>query len=74
MLRPALAATVAALIAVAPAVARENLTEGIAAQVGPDIVLISEVMAMVIPMEAEMRRAQAPESEIMKLRAKIRGP
>jgi peptidyl-prolyl cis-trans isomerase SurA len=59
-----------ALVAV-PAAARadEQLVDGIAAQVGSDIVLVSEVLQMVEPTERQMREAGAPEIEIAKLRA-----
>jgi peptidyl-prolyl cis-trans isomerase SurA len=46
-----------------------QLVDGIAAQVGTRIVLISEVLRAVGPQEAMMRKAGAPEQEIMKLRA-----
>ncbi len=49
--------------------ADEILVDGIAAQVGSDIVLVSEVMEMVGPGEKRMRAAGAPEIEIAKLRA-----
>jgi peptidyl-prolyl cis-trans isomerase SurA len=52
-----------------PAAAEELLVDGIAAQVGGDIVLVSEVMEMVGRTEQRMRAAGAPESEIAKLRA-----
>ncbi|MGH0029147.1 MAG: peptidylprolyl isomerase [Myxococcota bacterium] len=56
--------------AVAPAArAAEQLVDGIAAQVGTRIVLISEVMRMVGPQEAMMREGGAPDQAIMKLRA-----
>jgi peptidyl-prolyl cis-trans isomerase SurA len=58
------------LLALAPAAnAEEMLVDGIAAQVGNDIVLVSEVMEMVGPGEQRMRAAGAPETEIAKLRA-----
>jgi len=59
---------VAALLA-APGRADEVLVDGIAAQVGSDIVLISEVMEMVAGSERRLRAEGAPESEIAKLRA-----
>lgn len=63
-------ALLAALAGLAsPAAAREMLLDGIAAQVGTDIVLVSEVMQMVGPNEARMRAEGAPEIEIAKLRA-----
>ena len=49
--------------------ADEILVDGIAAQVGSEIVLVSEVMEMVGPGEQRMRAAGAPELEIAKLRA-----
>ena len=45
----------AALLAVAPAGAEEILADGIAAQVGTDIVLVSEVMSMVSATEGRSR-------------------
>jgi peptidyl-prolyl cis-trans isomerase SurA len=49
--------------------AEEMITDGIAAQVGPDIVLVSEVMERVRPIEAEMRASDVSPAEIAKLRA-----
>lgn len=46
----------------------ERKVEGIAAQVGNDIVLISEVMELAGPVEERMRQAGAPESEIILVR------
>lgn len=51
-----------------PAGAAERLTEGIAAQVGSDIVLISEVMELAGPVEERLRQAGAPEQEIAMVR------
>jgi len=51
-----------------PAAATEKLVEGIAAQVGNDIVLVSEVMEMSAPVEERMRQAGAPEAEIQRVR------
>jgi peptidyl-prolyl cis-trans isomerase SurA len=59
----------AATLAVGPAPAAEQLADGIAAQVGSDIVLISEVRGMVEPTEKKMRAAGLPEAEITRLRA-----
>jgi peptidyl-prolyl cis-trans isomerase SurA len=67
MTRFALLAVVVALAAHAHA--DEMLADGIAAQVGNDIVLVSEVMQRVGPIEARMREADAPAIEIAKLRA-----
>jgi peptidyl-prolyl cis-trans isomerase SurA len=46
----------------------EKLVEGIAAQVGAEIVLASEVFEMSGPIEARMREAGAPEAEILRVR------
>lgn len=47
----------------------EELADGIAAQVGSEIVLVSEVMRMVAPVEAQVRAKGASESDIARLRA-----
>jgi peptidyl-prolyl cis-trans isomerase SurA len=60
----------ALVLAASPAPAEEELMDGIAAQVGNRIVLVSEVMRVVGPQEAAMRAAGAPESEIAALRAR----
>jgi peptidyl-prolyl cis-trans isomerase SurA len=52
-----------------PAPATEQLVDGIAAQVGGEVVLISEVMTLIEPAEKRMRAAGAPAMEIAKLRA-----
>jgi len=49
--------------------AGEELVDGIAAQVGNQIVLVSEVLAKVADTEHRMVEAGAPQSEIYKLRA-----
>lgn len=56
--------------AVAPVEARaaERVVEGIAAQVGNDIVLRSEVLELAAPIEERMRAAGAPEAEITMMR------
>lgn len=51
-----------------PARAAEQLVEGIAAQVGNEIVLASEVMELAGPVEERMREAGAPDSEILRMR------
>jgi peptidyl-prolyl cis-trans isomerase SurA len=51
-----------------PARAAEQLVDGIAAQVGAKIVLISEVMDMVAPMEAEYRKRGATDANIAGMR------
>lgn len=48
--------------------AEEQLIEGIAAQVGDQIVLASEVLEMSSSVEQRMRAAGAPASEIVKMR------
>jgi peptidyl-prolyl cis-trans isomerase SurA len=63
------AALAAAALAPRTAAAAEELVDGIAAQVGSDIVLVSEVRRAAQPMESQMRQAGAPESEIDKARA-----
>src|SRR5262245_53122941 len=69
MLRaPALAVGLALLSAPA-ARAEEVLVDGIAAQVGSDLVLVSEVLELTGPIEAEARAQGAPESELAKMRA-----
>lgn len=62
---------VAAVLALAPtaAPATEHLVDGIAAQVGSRVVLVSEVLQAAAPQEAMMRKAGAPDSAIAKLRA-----
>jgi peptidyl-prolyl cis-trans isomerase SurA len=51
-------------LGVGPAGAEEGVVDGIAAQVGGEIVLVSEVRNLVGPMEAKLREAGAPEDEI----------
>lgn len=64
-----LALLLATLVPCSAVLAEELLVDGIAAQVGNDIVLVSEVMEMVRPTEQRMRAAGAPEIEVAKLRA-----
>ena len=64
---PALALC-AALLA-APATAQEVLVDGIAAQVGPELVLVSEVLELAGPIEAEARQQGATEADVGQLRA-----
>ncbi len=47
----------------------EELFEGIAAQVGSGVVLVSEVRRLASPVEARMRKAGAPRAEILAMRA-----
>jgi peptidyl-prolyl cis-trans isomerase SurA len=58
----------AAILSLASPVHAERRVEGIAALVGHDIVLISEVMDLAAPVEARMRKAGAPTSEIRLVR------
>jgi peptidyl-prolyl cis-trans isomerase SurA len=53
----------------APTSSTEVLVEGIAAQVGGSVVLVSEVRRLAAPIEARMRKADVPESEIRKMRS-----
>jgi peptidyl-prolyl cis-trans isomerase SurA len=63
------AAFVLCAFAAGGAAATEEVVDGIAAQVGSDIVLISEVKRASQSLEAQMVAAGAPESEIAKVRA-----
>lgn len=58
-----------ALVAALPASAEEQLVDGIAAQVGNDIVLYSEVLAMTAPSERQLRAAGGTDADVMRLRA-----
>lgn len=51
--------------------ANGELVDGIAAQVGTGIVLISEVMHYAAPMEQQLRAQGAPQEQIDKLRADV---
>lgn len=57
------------LAGLAPAVLGGELIDGIAAQVGSDVVLVSEVERLARPVEMEMRRRGAPQGEVAKMRA-----
>jgi peptidyl-prolyl cis-trans isomerase SurA len=59
----------ALLAAAAATAAQEEMVDGIAAQVGGKIVLVSEVMDMVASREARARAAGVTETEIAMLRA-----
>ena len=48
-----------------------ELIDGIAAQVGAEVVLISEVSRIANPVEARMRAAGAPDVEIKKMKAEV---
>ncbi len=60
-----------ALLLLLPAVAPadEVMVDGIAAQVGTDIVLVSEVMDVIAANEKQLRSAGAPKGQIMQLRS-----
>jgi peptidyl-prolyl cis-trans isomerase SurA len=60
-----------ALLALAAPIHGEEFVDGIAAQVGTDIVLASEVERFAAPVETKMIAAGAPQSEIVKMRAEI---
>jgi peptidyl-prolyl cis-trans isomerase SurA len=66
---PALAVLWLARAATAAAEDPAELVDGIAAQVGAEIVLISDVRNLVGPMEARFRQMGASEADIAKLRA-----
>jgi peptidyl-prolyl cis-trans isomerase SurA len=69
MRRHLLAFLAPALLAAGGAGAAEVIVDGIAAQVGSDTVLISEVMSASRPITSRMIAAGAPEIEIAKVRA-----
>lgn len=68
MLRRALAALALTLVAAPAARAAEELLDGIAAQVGSDVVLVSEVTRVTGPMEDQMRQAGATDRDINMVR------
>ena len=55
----------AVVLGATPASAAEQLVEGIAAQVGDEIVLASEVMEIAASVEQRMRAAGAPASALL---------
>lgn len=64
------AAAASAALAAAPSPA-EELVEGIAAQVGPDIVLMSEVLQLAAPVERVARTQGAGDEDIERLRGEM---
>lgn len=66
----ALAALVALALSTA-ARAQEVLVDGIAAQVGTDVVLVSDVTRVSAPIEAKMRSAGATDSDITQMRGDL---
>jgi peptidyl-prolyl cis-trans isomerase SurA len=69
VIRQAALATALAVALGGAARAEEPILDGIAAQVGSDIVLVSEVRNMIGPLEQRMKDAGAPETEMAALRA-----
>jgi peptidyl-prolyl cis-trans isomerase SurA len=69
MLRHLLAILILACFTAGAAGAAEELVDGIAAQVGSDIVLVSEVMHASRSMTNQLKAGGAPDSEIAKVRA-----
>lgn len=65
-----LAAPLAAVLLALPALGGE-VVDGIAAQVGSEIVLVSEIEQLAAPVEEKMRAEGAPEAEIQRLRATV---
>lgn len=66
-----LVAILLATAAPAPSSAEEVMIDGVAAQVGGDIVLVSEVTQMAAPIEERMRKAGMPPDEIMTMREDV---
>jgi len=60
-----------AALGLATGAVAEEIVDGIAAQVGSEIVLISEVRQLSDPVERSLRERGAPESELVKVRATI---
>jgi len=59
------------LLALAPAAGARELADGIAAQVGGDIVLISEVETMIRPYESRMREQGATDADLQVMRGEV---
>lgn len=59
------------LIASGPVDAAEVLLDGIAAQVGTEVVLISEVNRIAAPVEARMRARGAPDTDVATMKAEV---
>ncbi len=64
-------ALVGAALLIAAAASADQIVDGIAAQVGTDIVLASEVQRLAGPVEKQMRASGAPDAEVAKMRAEI---
>jgi len=76
--RAALPAALLAVLAAAPATARaeeaaseSQVVDGIAAQVGTDVVLVSDVTRLAAPIEVKMREAGANDSELAMMRGDV---
>lgn len=64
-------ALLGALSLATPGAAEEQLLDGIAAQVGPDVVLLSEVTGLSADMEARLREMGASDRDIAQVQADI---
>ena len=53
------------------AIADKRLVDGVAAQVGSDIVLVSEVLEMAAPIEKQMKAGGAPPGQIAAMRSEV---
>jgi peptidyl-prolyl cis-trans isomerase SurA len=69
LLAAAVLALPASAVLALPAAADEVLVDGIAAQVGSDIVLLSEINAMTEPLEKRLREQGIPEKDLVRVRA-----
>jgi len=71
--RLALPATLLALVLLRPGAghAEEVLVDGIAAQVGTDVVLVSDVARLSAPLETKMREAGAGDSDVAQMRGDV---
>ncbi len=65
------AALASALLAVSPVAHSADLLDGIAAQVGTEVVLISEVKRIADPIEKRMRAGGVEEAEIADMKAEV---
>jgi len=70
-LAPAGLAAALALALAGPAAAEEELVDGIAAQVGTDVVLVSEVTRVTAPMEERIHAAGGTDADVDLIRADL---
>ena len=70
-LLPALGLTLAASAFFTPAASARELIDGVAAQVGGDVVLVSEVEEMARPMDQRMLDQGAAEGDLLIMRAEV---